>query len=85
MGADGTVLGYSEEFRPSKLSGTIVDDAAAPLSDLLSLSGETITLELGRKTIVFRNAFQAAAGAADPRSGKVKVEFLADSPAEEVF
>lgn len=73
MGSDGT-HGYKLVPQTARIEGEITDSKDLSLAALLSIDGETATLELANgKTVVLPEAWFAGEGDAQTEEGNIKV------------
>ncbi|NDY41250.1 phage tail protein [Dissulfurirhabdus thermomarina] len=75
VGSDG-VHGYKEQPQAAYVEGEITDSSDLDLSQLVTLDGVTVTLELANgKTILVRDAWYAGDGTGNTEEGNIGVRF----------
>ena len=78
IGEDGSAHGYSEGAQVAFMEGAITDSKAISVEDLVSVDGDTVTLELANgKTILLPDAWYAGEGTGKTREGEIPVRFEA--------
>lgn len=83
VGSDG-VHGFKETPQAAFIEGEITDRSDMDLDALVSLTGATVTLELGNgKVIALRDAFFAGEGTGNTEEANIAVRFVGAS-AEEI-
>lgn len=84
VGVDG-IHGYKETHQVAFCEGEVTDSRELNHINLASLSGVTVTLELGNgKVIVWREAWQAGDASGHTEEGNIDVRFESAGRAEEI-
>lgn len=83
-GPDG-IHGYKEMPQPAYIEGELIDDGSLNITQLVSGSGDTVTLELGNgKMIMLVSAAYTGDGVGESEDGNIKVRWDSGEQAQEV-